>query len=69
MHVVMHTVPLHADAGTATTTGPGGDYTPRTKSIYQNRKKGLFYFIVLIQSKIIMLINEVWLFDSTKHRG
>jgi hypothetical protein len=65
MHVVMHyTVPLHAlqrgwycdknffRLGLA-------DTIPRTKSIYQNGKKGLFNFIVLTQSQIIMLINEV----------
>jgi hypothetical protein len=50
MHVVMHThciaeMPaLRRQLGLAETI-------PRTKLIYQNGKKGLFYFIVLIQSQ------------------
>jgi hypothetical protein len=54
---------MHAEAGTVTMTGAW--HIPRTKSTYQWEERPILAFIVLIKSQ---LLNEIWLFDPTKHR-
>jgi hypothetical protein len=52
---------MHAEAGTVTMTGAW--HIPRTKSMGMGRK-AYFGIHCTIKSQ---LINEIWLFDPTKH--